>query len=83
MRGIQKMGKTVLDTMSNNKGAIAIAGLIAGVQSQAAVTVDATTGLLVGGIDTALYTSALPIVVGFVAFTIGVVAVIKLLRKGA
>ncbi len=49
--------------------------------AMAAVTVDPTTGVLSGNIDTAMYSSGIPIVIGFIAFTLGVTAVISLLRK--
>ena len=58
-----------------------IASSVLAVQSQAAVTVDATTGVLTGSIDTSMYASGIPIVIGFIAFTLGVTAVIGLLKR--
>ena len=62
---------------------LAVAGLAAvgATSSMAAVSVDGTTGVLSGSIDTAMYSSGIPIVIGFIAFTLGVTAVISLLKR--
>lgn len=65
-----------------SKKAVATGAVVLGsVASQAAVAVDATTGLLTGSIDTSMYSSGIPIVIGFVAFTLGVTAVIGLIKR--
>jgi len=64
-----------------NKKALALGASVVGVASQAAVTVDPVAGTLTGSIDTAIYSSGIPIVIGFIAFTLGVTAVISLLRR--
>lgn len=74
-RKIRNMYKTA------NKKAVAASTAIVATASQAAVTVDPATGALTGSIDTSLYTSGIPIVIGFIAFTLGVGAVIGLLKR--
>ena len=82
MKDFKEKAKKVLDHMSESKGAVATGAVAVGsVASQAAVTVDSTTGVLSGNIDTAMYSSGIPIVIGFIAFTLGVGAVIGLLKR--
>ena len=82
MQRFQKVSKKVLDRINQSKGAVATGVVALGsVASQAAVTVDSTTGVLSGNIDTAMYSSGIPIVIGFIAFTLGVGAVIGLLKR--
>ena len=82
MQRFQKTSKKVLDKLAQSKGVVvAGATTIGAVASQAAVTVDSTTGVLSGNIDTAMYSSGIPIVIGFIAFTLGVGAVIGLLKR--
>lgn len=64
-----------------NKKLVAAGLSVVGVASQAAVTVDPTSGELAGNIDTGMYSSGIPIVIGFIAFTLGVTAVISLLKR--
>jgi hypothetical protein len=82
MERFQKTSKKVLDKIAQNK-VVASTGatLLGAVSSQAAVTVDPATGVLSGSIDTAMYSSGIPIVIGFIAFTLGVGAVIALLKR--
>ncbi len=82
MKDFKEKAKKVLDRMSESKVSVATGALAVGsVASQAAVTVDPTTGVLSGNIDTAMYSSGIPIVIGFIAFTLGVGAVIGLLKR--
>ena len=60
---------------------VAGAVTLSAVASQAAVSVDTATGALTGNIDTTMYSSGIPIVIGFIAFTLGVGAVIGLLKR--
>jgi len=79
MQRFQKVSKKVTDKMS--KGVLAVGATVLTTASQAAVSVDSTTGYLTGDIDTGMYTSGIPIVIGFVAFTVGVVSVIGLIKR--
>jgi len=67
--------------MRLNKKVLALGASVVGVASQAAVTADPVTGVLSGNIDTTIYSSGLPIVIGFVAFTLAATAVISLLKR--
>ena len=49
--------------------------------AKAAVTYDDVTGTLTGAIDTTLYTSGIPIAIGFLTFTLAVIAVFALLKR--
>jgi hypothetical protein len=60
---------------------VALGLSLGAVSANAAVSVDPSTGVLSGNIDTAMYSSGIPIVIGFIAFTLGVTAVISLLKR--
>ena len=78
MRKLKNMFKTM------NKKAVAVGSAIVGTASQAAVTTtDATTGVttLGGSLDTTMYSSGIPIVIGFITFTLTVGSVIGLLKR--
>jgi len=82
MQRFQKISKKVLDKAAQSKAALSAGVVTLGsVASQAAVTYDKTTGELGGSIDTTLYSSGIPIVIGFIGFTIATVAVISLLKR--
>jgi len=76
--GFQKFKAKLADSKATVATGVVALGSVA---SQAAVTVDSTTGVLSGDIDTAMYSSGIPIVIGFIAFTLGVGAVIGLLKR--
>lgn len=67
--------------MKLNKKLLALGATVVGVASQAAVTADPATGVLSGSIDTSIYSSGIPIVIGFIAFTVAATAVISLLKR--
>lgn len=62
-------------------GVGAIGASLYSTTAEAAVTVDATTGTLTGEIDKGMYISGIPLTIGFIAFTISVVAVIGLIKR--
>ena len=75
------MFNSLKKTIAQNKVVAGVSASVLATASQAAVTVDGTTGYLSGDIDTGMYASGIPIVIGFIAFTLGVTAVIALVRK--